>query len=178
MKAIAIVPGTTNVSLIVVADPQVTAPDDVKIKIVQVGICGTDREEVSGGRADAPPGEEKLIIGHVMFGEVVDVGAAVTKVKKGDYGVIMVRRGCGNCKACLSGRSDLCYTGDYTERGIKGANGFQAQYVVDKEQYLVKVPSEMKDIGVLTAPMSVAAKAIDEAQISQRARLRVFDNEE
>ena len=178
MKAIAIIPGTTTVSLIDVAEPQVTAPDEVKIKTMQVGICGTDREEVSGGRADAPPGEEKLIIGHEMFGEVVDVGTAVTKVKRGDYGVFMVRRGCGKCKACLNGRSDLCYTGDYTERGIKGANGFQALYVVDKEQYLVQVPNEMKDVGVLTEPMSVAAKAIDEAQLIQRARLREFESAE
>jgi threonine dehydrogenase-like Zn-dependent dehydrogenase len=88
----------------------------------------------------------------------------------------MVRRGCGGCKACLAGRSDLCYTGDYTERGIKAANGFQAEYVVDKEQYLVQVPREMKEVGVLTEPMSVAAKAIDEAQVIQRARLREFDS--
>ncbi|WP_121354050.1 glucose 1-dehydrogenase [Flavisolibacter nicotianae] len=178
MKAIAIEPGTTNVALIDVDEPQVSAPDEVKIKMLQVGICGTDREEVSGGRADVPPGEKKLIIGHEMFGQVVDTGSAVTKVKKGDYGVFMVRRGCGQCKACLAGRSDMCYTGAYTERGIKGANGFQAQYVVDKERYLVKVPAEIKEIGVLTEPMSVAAKAIDEALIIQKARLQDFEKEE
>ena len=178
MKAIAIEPGTTNVALIDVDEPQVNAPDEVKMKVLQVGICGTDREEVSGGRADAPAGADRLIIGHEMFGQVVEVGSAVTKVKAADYGVFMVRRGCGSCKACLAGRSDMCYTGRYTERGIKGANGFQAQYVVDKEQYLVPVPAEMKEVGVLTEPMSVAAKAIDEAQLIQRARLREFDSNE
>lgn len=178
MKAIAIVPGTTQVSLIDVAEPGVNAPDEVKIKVLQVGICGTDREEVSGGRADAPPGEKQLIIGHEMFGEVVEVGSAVTKVKAGDYGVFMVRRGCGKCKACVNDRSDMCYTGDYTERGIKEANGYQAQFVVDKEQYLVQVPAEMREVGVLTEPMSVAAKAIDEALLIQRARLRGIDNNE
>lgn len=176
MKAIAIVPGTTKVDLVDVEEPRIGAPDEVKIRMVQVGICGTDREEISGGRADAPPGEEKLIIGHEMFGRVEEVGSAVTSVKPGDYGVFMVRRGCGQCKACLNGRSDMCYTGAYTERGIKGANGYQAQYVVDKEQYLVPVPASMKEIGVLTEPMSVASKAIDEAQIIQRARLQDFDN--
>jgi threonine dehydrogenase-like Zn-dependent dehydrogenase len=110
-----------------------------------------------------------------MFGEVVEVGSAVTKVSKGDYGVFMVRRGCGKCKACLNKRSDMCFTGDYTERGIKGADGYQAEYVVDQEQYLVKVPSEMKEVGVLTEPMSVAAKAIDEALIIQQARLKEFE---
>jgi D-arabinose 1-dehydrogenase-like Zn-dependent alcohol dehydrogenase len=61
-------------------------------------------------------------------------------------------------------------TGKYTERGIKGADGFQAEYVVDHEQYFIKVPESCKDIGVLTEPMSVAAKAIDEALIIQQAR--------
>lgn len=177
MKAIAIVPGTTSVSLVDVNEPVISAPDEVKIKIREVGICGTDREEVSGGRADAPAGKKELIIGHEMFGEVVETGTEVVKVKKGDYGVFMVRRGCGKCKACLNGRSDMCFTGDYTERGIKGADGYQAEYVVDKEQYLVKVPAQMKEVGVLTEPMSVAAKAIDEASIIQQARLKGFDNE-
>ena len=178
MKAIAIVPGTTNVSLIDMEEPMIKAPDEVKIKIREVGICGTDREEVAGGRADAPAGKKQLVIGHEMFGEVVEVGAQVTRVSKGDFAVFMVRRGCGKCRACLNERSDMCYTGDYTERGIKGADGFQAEYVVDKENYLVKVPPSVKEIGVLTEPMSVAAKAIDEALIIQRARLGNFDKEE
>lgn len=177
MKAIAIVPGTTEVSLIDTDEPQIGAPDEVKIKMLQVGICGTDREEAAGGRADAPPGMNRLIIGHEMFGQVVEVGTAVTKVKAGDYGVFMVRRGCGQCAACTNGRSDMCYTGDYTERGIKEADGYQAEFVVDKEQYLVPVPAEMKDVGVLTEPMSVAAKAIDEAALIQRARLGGFEQD-
>jgi threonine dehydrogenase-like Zn-dependent dehydrogenase len=178
MKAIAIKPGTTEVALIDVDEPQVSAPDAVKIKMLQVGICGTDREEIAGGRADVPAGENRLIIGHEMFGQVVETGCAVTKVKKGDYGVFMVRRGCGRCKACLAGRSDMCYTGAYTVRGFKGADGFQAQYVVDKEHCLVRVPADMKEIGVLTEPMSVAAKAIDEALIIQKARLQDFEKDE
>jgi glucose 1-dehydrogenase len=175
MKAIALVPGATNVSLVDVPEPHIAAADEVKIKIMQVGICGTDREQAEGGRADAPEGKNQLIIGHEMFGEIVEIGSEVKSVRKGDYGVFIVRRGCGKCKACTNGRSDMCFTGDYTERGIKGADGFQAEYVVDKEQYLVKLPAEIKEIGVLTEPMSVAAKAIDEAMIIQQARLNDFD---
>jgi threonine dehydrogenase-like Zn-dependent dehydrogenase len=70
----------------------------------------------------------------------------------------------------------MCYTGNYTERGIKAANGFQSEYVVDEEQYLVKVPEGMKEIGVLTEPMSVASKAIDESLQIQQARLGSFTN--
>jgi threonine dehydrogenase-like Zn-dependent dehydrogenase len=172
MKAIALEPGTTNVYLADVEEPQITAEDEVKIKVWQVGICGTDREEASGGRADPPEHKTQLIIGHEMFGQVVEVGSAVKTVRVGDYGVFTVRRGCGKCDACNNNRSDMCYTGDYTERGIKAADGFQCEYVVDKEQYLVPVPEAIKDYGVLTEPMSVAAKAIDEALIIQQARLK------
>lgn len=175
MKAISLIPGTTNVSLVDIEEPHLAAPDEVKIRIHQVGICGTDREEAAGGRATAPPGKEQLVIGHEMFGQVVEVGAAVTTVQPGDWGVFTVRRGCGHCPACQAHRSDMCYSGDYTERGIKGADGFQAEYVVDREQYLVPVPAALKDIGVLTEPMSVAAKAIDEALRVQGSRLQDFE---
>jgi threonine dehydrogenase-like Zn-dependent dehydrogenase len=176
MKAIAIVPHTRNISLVEIDEPRVIAADEVKIKILQVGICGTDREETRGGRADAPAGKKELIIGHEMLGQVVETGRSVTKIKTGDLAVFTVRRGCEQCAACKNNRSDMCYTGNYTERGIKGADGYQAEYVVDKEQYVVKVPDNIADIGVLTEPMSVAAKAIDEAIMIQEGRLKDFDN--
>ncbi len=172
MKVISLIPGTTNVSLIDVEEPVITASDEIKIKVWQVGICGTDREQVAGGRSDAPEGKETLVIGHEMFGQVTEVGAEVTSAVAGDFGVFTVRRGCGNCLACMNFRNDLCYTGRYTERGIKGADGFQAEYVVDKEAFFVPVPDTLRDIGVLTEPMSVAAKAIDEALTIQGARLK------
>ena len=172
MKAISLLPGTTDVMLADIREPEVTAPDEIKIKVLHVGICGTDREEAEGGRADAPQGKERLVIGHEMFGRVVAVGEEVSTASVGDYGLFTVRRGCEACLACLNHRSDLCYSGNYTERGIKGADGFQAEYVVDKERYFIPVPESISDIGVLTEPMSVAAKAIDEAMIIQGARLK------
>lgn len=175
MKAITLKPGTTEVSLDEVDVPDITGKNQIKMKVLQVGICGTDREEADGGRADAPIGKKKLIIGHEMFGEVVAVGENVNKVKKGDFGVFSVRRGCGKCIACANNRSDMCLTGDYTERGIKEADGFQAEFVVDEEQYFIQVPKKIKDYGVLTEPMSVASKAIDEALIIQRARFQDFE---
>lgn len=176
MKAIALVPHTKEVFLTDVEEPAIKHADDIKIKIWHVGICGTDREEAAGGRADAPAGKSQLIIGHEMFGQVVEVGKTVTKVKPGQFAAFTVRRGCGKCKACLNNRSDMCYTGEYTERGIKGADGYQAEYVVDSEQYVVSLPDSITDIGVLVEPMSVAAKAIDEAIVIQTARLEDFDN--
>jgi len=71
-------------------------PDEIKIKITQIGICGTDREnQTHGGRADAPPGSEELVIGHEMIGKVVEVGKDVKVVKPGDHALFIVRRDCG-----------------------------------------------------------------------------------
>jgi threonine dehydrogenase-like Zn-dependent dehydrogenase len=171
MKAIAITPGKGNVELITVQEPVISAPDEVKMEVLEVGICGTDREEVEGGRADAPAGENRLIIGHEMLGRVVDAGSNRKKVKPGDYALFMVRRPCNHCGPCKAGRSDMCSSGDYTERGIRGRHGFQAQFVVDSEEYLIPVPSFLSDIAVLTEPMSVVVKAIDEAVALQSVRM-------
>ena len=170
MKAIAIVPGTAGSRIVDRPEPGITSSDEVKVKVKRVGICGTDREEVSGGRADAPEGQKELVIGHEMFGQVVEIGSSVTRVKVGDFAVFTVRRGCGQCQPCLMGRSDMCQTGNYKERGIRGLDGYQTEFVVDKEQYIVSVPVELEAVGVLMEPLSIVEKAIDEALRLQAVR--------
>ena len=171
MKAIAIVPGTKTVKLVDRPEPVVQEPDEIKLKVVRVGICGTDRDEVGGGRAQAPEGSQELVIGHEMLGQVVETGKAVTRVRPGDHAVFTVRRGCGQCTACAMNRSDMCHTGLYKERGIHGLDGYQTEYVVDREAYVVRVPETLEEVGVLCEPLSVAEKAIDEAVRLQTARL-------
>jgi threonine dehydrogenase-like Zn-dependent dehydrogenase len=170
LKAIAIVPGTAGSHLVERPEPSITAPDEVKVRIIRVGICGTDREEVSGGRARAPDGQKELVIGHEMFGQVVSAGSSVTRVKQGDYAVFTVRRGCGECASCQMNRADMCQTGKYRERGIRGLDGYQTEFAVDKEQYIVYVPPELEPVGVLMEPLSVVEKAIDEALRVQTVR--------
>ncbi|HEY3296745.1 MAG TPA: glucose 1-dehydrogenase [bacterium] len=176
MKAIAITPSVAGVKLVERDEPRVEAEDDIKIKVLRVGICGTDREEDAGGRAQAPSGQQDLVIGHEMFGLVEETGGAVTRVQKGDYAVFTVRRGCGNCLPCLMNRPDMCRTGKYTERGIWGQDGYQTEHVVDKEQYIVRVPRDLESVGVLLEPLSVSEKAIDEAVRVQSARLPDFQS--
>jgi len=171
MKAVALTPGTSALRLIDRPEPVVAFPDDVKVRVLRVGICGTDREEASGGRALAPQGRTELVIGHEMFGQVIETGKSVTRVKPGDYAVFTVRRGCGECMPCMMNRSDMCLTGRYRERGIWGMDGYQTEYAVDKEQYIVRVPEDLETMGVLTEPLSVAEKAIDESIRLQSARL-------
>jgi threonine dehydrogenase-like Zn-dependent dehydrogenase len=88
--------------------------------------------------------------------------------------VFTVRRGCGHCMPCAMNRPDMCATGDYQERGIQGLDGYQCEYVVDKEQYIVNMPPELEPVGVLTEPLSISEKALDEAVRIQSARLPDF----
>lgn len=171
MDAIAIIPGTSTVRKVERPEPTLSRPDEIKARIIRVGICGTDREEASGGRADPPEGESDLVIGHEMLGEVVETGETVNRVRVGDLAIFTVRRGCGRCLPCAMERSDMCRTGEFRERGIRGLDGFQAEYVVDREEYVVRVPREIAAIGVLTEPLSIVEKAIDEAVRVQFARL-------
>jgi glucose 1-dehydrogenase len=171
MKAIAILPGTKELRLVDRPVPSVSGPDVVTMSVVRVGICGTDREEVAGGRAQAPEGSKDLVIGHEMLGRVEEVGKEVTRVRPGDFAVFTVRRGCGRCVPCNMDRPDMCMTGDYLERGIKGLDGYQSERVADSERYVVKVPEELATAGVLCEPLSVAEKAIDESLRIQSARM-------
>jgi len=95
----------------------------------------------------------------------------VSKVARGDYAVFTVRRGCGVCEPCLNDRADMCFTGNYEERGIKALHGFETQFVVDDEAFLVRVPSGTRSVGVLAEPMSIVQKAVTESIRIQSTRL-------
>jgi threonine dehydrogenase-like Zn-dependent dehydrogenase len=171
MKAMAVQPATRRVGLREHEPPALQRPTEVKFRVREVGICGTDREIVAFQYGTPPPGSDYLIIGHEALGEAVEVGPAVAHVHPGDLVVPMVRRPCPHpeCVACRAGRPDFCYTGDFTERGIKGAHGFMTELVVEDEQYLHVVPREIRDVAVLIEPLTIAQKAIRQVfQVQQR----------
>ena len=151
MKAVAVFPADRRVAVIDHPEPRITSPTEVKIRMLDVGICGTDKEIVSFEYGTPPPGSPYLVIGHESLGEVVETGAKVTRLKTGDLAIATVRRPCDvpSCIACRAGRQDFCYTGDFTERGIKQQHGFMTEFVVEEERYLNTVPRELRDVGVL-----------------------------
>jgi glucose 1-dehydrogenase len=171
MKAIAVVPGTREVRLIEQEVPPVVAPTHVKLRMLDVGVCGTDREICAFQYGTPPDGTEHLVIGHESLGEVVEVGAAVTRLKRGDLVVPMVRRPCAHedCTACRAGRQDFCFTGDFSERGIKNLHGFMTEFVVDDERYMHVVPRVLRDVAILVEPLTIAEKALIQVdQVQQR----------
>jgi glucose 1-dehydrogenase len=162
MKAVAVFPGPQEIRIIEQEFPQLTQPDQVTLRMLDVGICGTDKEICSFEYGTPPSGDDFLVIGHESLAEVVDVGTAVERVAPGDLVVPSVRRPCPHpgCLACRSGHQDYCYTGDFSERGIKEAHGYMTEYVVDHERYMNIVPPDLRDIAVLAEPLTIAEKAL------------------
>ncbi|HVA17592.1 MAG TPA: glucose 1-dehydrogenase [Candidatus Dormibacteraeota bacterium] len=171
MKAIVIHPGGKNsIEMRDVPAPEM-APDQIAVKTIRVGLCGTDAEINEGLYGQAPQGCEYLILGHENFGVVEDVGVEVkTKgFKPGDFVVSTVRRPCGQCYFCNHGENDMCTSGKYTERGIKGRHGYMAEYYVEVPEYMNNIPASLKEIGVLLEPMSIVEKGIDQSyRVQQR----------
>src|SRR5215472_11722709 len=173
MQALAVFPSKKSLQLVDLAQPKLQGATDVLLRVCEVGLCGTDREISSFEYGSPPPGSDRLILGHESLAEVVEVGRGVHSLRPGDLVVPMVRRPCPHheCRACRAGRPDFCMTGDYTERGIKGVDGFLADYVVDDEEYLVRVPRVLADVAVLVEPLTVVTKAGNQARaIADRLR--------
>ncbi len=169
MKAVAVFPAKREVHVIDHPEPAITAPTQAKMRMLEVGVCGTDREIISFEYGIPPAGCEYLILGHESLSEVVEVGPQVSKVKPGDLVVMTVRRPCPHpgCIACRQGRQDFCYTGDFTERGIKQEHGFMTEYVVEEECYLSVAPRELRDVAVLVEPLTIAEKSLEQLKLIQ-----------
>lgn len=171
MKAVAVFPRERDVRLIDTPEPVLSRPDHVKLRTLDVGVCGTDREICGFHYGFPPDGVDHLVIGHECVGEVVEVGSAVKSFKKGDLAVLTVRRPCerAECVSCAEDRQDFCYTGAFAERGIKQQHGFMTEFVVDRERYLIPVPVSLRDEAVLVEPLTIAEKALIEVwQVQQR----------
>ncbi|MGH9411552.1 MAG: glucose 1-dehydrogenase [Vicinamibacterales bacterium] len=168
MNAIVVEPGVSNsIQMRTMPDPVMSA-DQVAVRMIRVGLCGTDSEINRGLYGKAPDGEQFLILGHENFGVVEDVGREVAGFAAGDLVVSTVRRPCGVCPQCAAGESDMCSSGQYTERGIMRRHGFMAERYVEHPVYLNKIPPEIRDIAVLLEPMSIVEKGVEQAFLLQR----------
>jgi len=176
MKAIAVHPGKPgSAHLAELEEPtldEVPGGRGVLVKVLRVGVDGTDKEINAAEYGMAPPGYDFLVIGHESFGRVEAVGPAVTELAPGDYVVATVRRP-GTSLYDLIGTYDMTTDDTYFERGINLRHGFLTEHYVDDPEYIVKVPHGLKEVGVLLEPTTVVEKGIAQAFEIQR-RLRVW----
>lgn len=176
MKAIAVIPGKKDSAHLV----ELPAPDlaeipngrGVLVRVLRVGVDGTDREIHDAEYGQAPPGQSILVLGHESFGRVEAVGPSVGELAPGDYVVATVRRP-GRSLYDLIGTPDMTTDDTYLERGISMRHGFLTERYVDDADFIVKVPRGLREVGVLLEPMTVVAKGVHQAYEIQR-RLRVW----
>ena len=164
MRAIAVVPGQHGSAHVEndVREPHVE-DGHALVRVLETGVCGTDVEIHDGLYGEAPPGSPFLILGHENLG-IVESSPAGAHVKPGDLVVSMVRRPCPElCPPCARGQMDMCVTGNFKERGIRGLHGFMSERYSESPAYLVKLPAPLRPFAVLLEPMSVVEKGIDHA---------------
>lgn len=174
MKALAVIPRRPHSAHVRDdhPEPQLAGGRDVKVKVLRVGLDGTDKEIDAGEYGAPPPGFDYLVTGHEGFGVVTDVGDQVTEVKPGDYVVSIVRQA-GDSIYDYIGTPDFTTDDSYHEHGINLVHGFLTEAYVEDAGRLVLVPGGLRDVGVLLEPTTVVEKGIAQAYEIQR-RLKVW----
>ncbi|HEY0384788.1 MAG TPA: alcohol dehydrogenase catalytic domain-containing protein, partial [Pyrinomonadaceae bacterium] len=176
MKAIAVFPGKPeSVHLAEMPKPHVSeiaGGRGVLVRVLRVGVDGTDKEINAAEYGQAPVGSDFLVVGHESFGQVEAVGPNVTELRPGDYVVATVRRP-GQSIYDLIGTNDMTTDDTYFERGINLRHGYLSEYYAESADFIVKVARGLKDVGVLLEPLTVVEKGIAQAYEIQR-RLRVW----
>jgi threonine dehydrogenase-like Zn-dependent dehydrogenase len=158
VKALVVEPGIAHSAR--VEDIDEPSGDGVLLRVLEVGVCGTDREIAEGQFGVAPDDGKQLVIGHESLAQVERDGHGFSK---GDLVCATVRRSCGHCIACGEGAPDSCLTGDYSERGITRLDGFACELVLEDPGNLVPIPHELGRLGVLAEPTSVCTRGIRHA---------------
>src|SRR5205809_7518497 len=176
MKAVAVRPGMPGGVYLAELDrptlDEIPNGRGVLVKVLRVGVDGTDKEINAAEYGAAPAGYDYLIIGHEGFGQVEAIGPNVTELKTGDYVVATVRRP-GKSIYDLIGTNDMTTDDTYCERGINPRHGYLTEYYVDDVEFIVRVPKGLKHVGVLLEPTTVVEKGISQAYEIQR-RLKVW----
>lgn len=170
MRALTVVPNQAGSLRVQEVPDPVPGPGELLVDGVSLGICGTDREIASGLYGWAPPGRERLVLGHESLGRVRSAPDG-SGFAPGDLVVGIVRRPDPvPCGACARGEFDMCRNGRYVERGIKEIDGYGSTAWVVRADYTVKLDPALTEVGVLMEPTTVVAKAWDQIErINQRA---------
>ena len=168
MRAMTVIPGRPDSAELAERPEPEPKEGELLVEPLFLGVCGTDLEILNGDHGEPPPGEERLVIGHELLGRVAkDSGA----FEAGQLVAGIVRRPDPvPCACCAKGEWDMCRNGQYTERGIKGLDGYGAELVTIEQDFAIPIPDDLGTLGVLTEPSSILAKAWEQIdRIATRA---------
>ena len=164
MQAITVAPGRRGSARLEEVPPPAPSDGAVLVRTLALGVCGTDREIVSGQYGAAPHGEARLILGHESLGKV-ESAPRDSGLLPGDLVVGVVRRPDPvPCIACAAGEWDMCQNGRYSERGIKERHGFGSERFRIEPDFVIKINPALEHSGVLLEPASILAKGWEQVE--------------
>lgn len=169
MKAV-LVKEPLKVDIVDIPKPEISAPDEVLIKVVSGGICGSDIGIFSGSNALAT---YPRIIGHEFAGFVESVGEGVGDLAAGDLVAVDIVNSCGRCYACRTGHSNVC--GELQVTGVHRDGGF-AEYVKAARDKVYKLDADTipPQLACLVEPYSVGAEVNARANITSADKVVVL----
>lgn len=132
------------------------APNEVKIRVVATGICGSDMHAYQGTHPFRRP---PSIQGHELAGDIVSVGSAVQRFAVGDRVTIDPQRVCGKCEECLAGHPNSCVK--KVMLGVQEWPGSFGEYVVSPESQVYRLPGHVSyEEGAMVEPLAVGVHAV------------------
>jgi threonine dehydrogenase-like Zn-dependent dehydrogenase len=170
VKACTVKPGQLASARVEELESPPLSDGDVLVQGLFVGICGTDVEIAVEGYGQPPPSHDRLVLFHESLGRVLEAPADSGLVA-GDLIAGVVRRPDPvPCEPCSKDQWDFCRNGKFTERGIKGRDGYGSQQWRVHPKFAIKLDASLDRLGVLLEPTSVVAKAWDQVdKISTRS---------
>ncbi|WP_019004862.1 NAD(P)-dependent alcohol dehydrogenase [Cohnella laeviribosi] len=177
----AMVPATMKAAVmtkpghIVVEELPVPQPkaDEVLVKVMAVGVCGSDVHYFEHGRIGDAVVRYPMILGHECAGEVAAVGSAVTRHRVGDRVAIEPGVTCGRCEACKAGRYNLCP--DVVFYATPPVDGAFAQYVTIREDFAFGIPDHLSyEEAALIEPFSVGIHAAKRTRLQPGSTVAIM----
>ena len=143
-------------------------PNDVTIKVENVGICGTDIHIFKGEFISPYP----IIPGHEFSGVVHEIGENVTKFKVGDRVTADPSLFCGECEFCLTNRGNQCENWGALGNTVDGS---MAEYVKVPSKGVVKIPDKMSfEAAAFVEPMACVVHGMNRLQLQVGDRVLLF----
>ena len=145
-------------------------PNEVLIKVKTAGVCGSDLHLFHGTHAFRKP---PAVLGHEIAGEIVEVGAEVTKFRVGDRVTVEPHIGCGTCEYCRKDLVNLC-----TNKIVPGTPkwiGTFSEYFNAPEHTVYKLADHVSfEVGTLIEPLAVGIHTISRISVPEKDAIAIL----
>jgi L-iditol 2-dehydrogenase len=160
--------GIRKMQLVNDALPEISDPNEVKIKLTTIGVCGSDIHYYADGKIGTQVVKYPYPVGHECSGVIEEVGGNVSNVKAGDLVVVDPAVHCGECDQCKSGRPHTCRNNKFL--GCPGQlDGCLAEYIVMPDFTCFPVTGKLNPVqAALIEPLSIGVYAVRLADIQNK----------